>query len=211
MNAPARKETAVGEINTLLGRGSEFEGKLTFEGTVRIDGTLKGEVFSDDVLVVGEGAHLEAEVDIGEIIIQGSVKGNIRAKRSVEILAPGRVQGDITTPALQIDKGVIFEGRCHMDGIGESFKSQLPKPAAPKPAVAKPDAIAALRREKWTRQGRLDLAPTGFLRSTEWWSGCPENRVLTVRTVGVTRGATRPWAPLSPPIPKRFSWIQRCS
>jgi len=120
MNAPAHRETVVGEINTLLGSGSEFEGKLTFEGTVRIDGVLKGEVFSDDVLVVGEGAVVEAEVDIGEIIIQGTVRGNIRAKRSVEILAPGRVVGDITTPSLQIDRGVIFEGRCHMEGIAES-------------------------------------------------------------------------------------------
>jgi cytoskeletal protein CcmA (bactofilin family) len=112
----------VGEINTLLGRGSEFEGKLTFEGTVRIDGTLRGEVFSDDVLIVGEGARLEAEVDVGEIIIQGTVMGNIRAKRSIEILTPGRVKGDITAPSLQIDKGVIFEGRCFMEGVAEKLQ-----------------------------------------------------------------------------------------
>ena len=123
MNAPAQRETVVGEISTLLGRGSEFEGKLTFEGTVRIDGYLKGEVFSDDVLVVGEGAILEAEVDIGEIIIQGTVRGNIRAKRSVEILAPGKVQGDITTPSLQIDKGVIFDGRANMAGFEDTSSS----------------------------------------------------------------------------------------
>jgi cytoskeletal protein CcmA (bactofilin family) len=109
----------VGEINTLLGRGSEFEGKLTFEGTVRIDGTLRGEVFSDDVLIVGEGARVEAEIDVGEIIVQGVVQGNIRAKRSIEILTPGRVKGDVTTPSLQIDKGVIFEGRCFMEGVAE--------------------------------------------------------------------------------------------
>ncbi len=122
MTAPAQKrETVVGEINTLLGRGSEFEGKLTFEGTVRIDGTLKGEVFSDDVLVVGEGAHVEAEIDVGEIIVQGTIVGNIRAKRSIEILAPGRVKGDITTPSLQIDKGVIFEGRSFMEGIADKL------------------------------------------------------------------------------------------
>ena len=117
----ARKEHAVGEINTLLGRGSEFEGKLTFEGTVRIDGTLKGEVFSEDVLIVGEGARVEAEVDIGQIIVQGTVIGNIRAKRGIEILAPGRVKGDVTTPSLQIDKGVIFEGRSFMEGIAEKL------------------------------------------------------------------------------------------
>src|SRR5690606_34425958 len=111
MTAPARRESTVGEISTLLGRGSEFEGKLTFEGTVRIDGVLRGEVFSDDVLIVGEGARVEASIDVGEIIIQGNVIGNVKAKRSIEILAPGRVKGDLTTPVLQIDKGVIFEGR----------------------------------------------------------------------------------------------------
>ena len=119
MTQPARRESMVGEINTLLGRGSEFEGKLTFEGTVRIDGTLKGEVFSDDVLIVGEGARVEAEIDVGEIIIQGMVVGNIRAKRSIEILTPGRVKGDLNCPSLQIDKGVIFEGRCFMEGMAE--------------------------------------------------------------------------------------------
>ena len=106
---------AVGEINTLLGRGSEFEGKLTFEGTVRIDGKLSGEIFTDDVLVVGEGAEVSAEIDAGTIIIEGHVVGNVRAKRSVEIHAPGRVRGNIMTPSLFIDKGVIFEGNCKME------------------------------------------------------------------------------------------------
>lgn len=104
-----------GEITTLLGRGAQFEGKLTFEGTVRIDGRFKGEVFSDDVLVIGEGAQVEAEIDIGDIIIQGTVVGNIKAKRSIEIHAPGRVKGDLHTPSLQVDKGVIFEGRSFME------------------------------------------------------------------------------------------------
>lgn len=142
MAEPAKK-AVVGEINTLLGRGSEFEGKLTFEGTVRIDGKLSGEVFSDDVLVVGEGAIVQAEIDVGEIIIQGTVHGNIRAKRGIEIHAPGRVKGDLTTPSLQIDKGVIFEGRSFMEGVtgggpkpvrsqtsGEPPKGQTP-PKAP--------------------------------------------------------------------------------
>lgn len=138
MTAPARKESAVGEINTLLGRGSEFEGKLTFEGTVRIDGTLKGEVFSEDVLIVGEGARVEAEIDIGEIIVQGSVIGNIRAKRAIEILAPGRVKGDLTTPSLQIDKGVVFEGRSFMEGVAEKVGKPAPGAAPAKPPEKKP-------------------------------------------------------------------------
>ena len=132
MPVPHRSE-AVGEINTLLGRGSEFEGKLTFEGTVRIDGKLSGEIFSDDVLVVGEGAEVHAEIDIGEIIIQGTVVGNIRAKRGVEIHAPGKVRGDITTPSLQIDKGVIFEGRTYMEGVTDGTIRRQPAGGPPPP------------------------------------------------------------------------------
>ena len=128
------KQAAQGEITTLLGRGAAFEGKLTFDGTVRIDGRFKGEVFSDDVLVIGEGAHVEAEIDIGEVIIQGTVVGNIKAKRSIEIHAPGKVKGDLHTPTLQIDKGVIFEGRSFMEQAVQN-KPNVPTP--PKPAPVK--------------------------------------------------------------------------
>ena len=127
MNAPARREGIVGEINTLLGRGA------TFEGTVRIDGVLRGEVFSDDVLIIGEGARVEASVDVGEIIIQGNVVGNVKAKRAIEILAPGRVKGDLTTPVLQIDKGVVFEGRSFMEAATSQRPAPAPQPAKPQP------------------------------------------------------------------------------
>jgi cytoskeletal protein CcmA (bactofilin family) len=141
MNAPARREGLVGEINTLLGRGATFEGKLTFEGTVRVDGKLKGEVFSDDVLIVGEGAYVEAEIDIGEIIIQGTVVGNIRAKRGIEIHAPGRVKGDLHTPSLQVDKGVIFEGRSFMEASVAPVKAPAAPTPAPAPATKTPTPV----------------------------------------------------------------------
>ena len=102
-------------VTTLLGKGSEFEGKLSFEGTVRVDGKLTGEIFTDDVLIVGEGAEVNAEVTVGAIVIQGIVRGNITAKRSVEIHSPGRVKGNINTPSLFIEKGVFFDGQCQMD------------------------------------------------------------------------------------------------
>ncbi|HEY7957460.1 MAG: polymer-forming cytoskeletal protein [Polyangia bacterium] len=141
MPALAHSERPEGEINTLLGRGSEFEGKLTFEGTVRIDGKLSGEIFSDDVLVVGEGAQLSAEIDVGVIIVEGSVTGNIRAKRAVELHAPARVKGNIETPSLYIDKGVFFEGNCRMGEPGQARPTTLNGLAAaagPKPSAAAP-------------------------------------------------------------------------
>jgi len=121
----------IGEINTLLGKGSEFEGKLTFEGTVRIDGKLSGEIFTEDVLVIGEGAEVSAEIEAGTIIIEGNVVGNVRAKRSVEIHAPGRVRGNIITPSLFIDKGVIFEGNCQMEAAVSALHGNPPPVPGP--------------------------------------------------------------------------------
>jgi cytoskeletal protein CcmA (bactofilin family) len=139
----AARQTAAGEITTLLGRGATFEGKLTFEGTVRIDGRFKGEVFTDDTLVIGEGAIVEAQIDVGEVIIQGTVIGNVTAKRSIEIHAPGRVKGDLHTPTLQIDKGVIFEGRSFMEAATSNVRPATASTPAAVPAQppAKPTPV----------------------------------------------------------------------
>jgi cytoskeletal protein CcmA (bactofilin family) len=118
------------EVTTLLGRGSEFQGKLSFEGTVRIDGKLTGEIFTDDVLVVGEGAEVSAEINVGAIVIEGTVHGNIQAKRSVEIRTPGRVRGNITTPSLFVEKGVIFDGHCQMEPNGSSAIAVKARPTS---------------------------------------------------------------------------------
>jgi cytoskeletal protein CcmA (bactofilin family) len=115
---PPPTDLSSAEVTTLLGRGSEFEGKLSFEGTVRVDGKLSGEIFSDDVLIIGEGAEVSAEINVGAIIVEGTVHGNIHAKRSVEIRTPGRVRGNIATPSLHIEKGVIFDGQCQMEPNG---------------------------------------------------------------------------------------------
>jgi cytoskeletal protein CcmA (bactofilin family) len=125
-----------GEVTTLLGRGSEFEGKLSFEGTVRVDGKLSGEIFTDDVLIIGEGAEVNAEISVGAIIIEGTVHGNIHAKRSVEIHTPARVRGNISTPSLSIDKGVIFDGNCQMEQNGASASSGKSRASASVAEVA---------------------------------------------------------------------------
>ncbi len=100
--------------NALLGRGAEFEGKLTFEGTVHIEGRFKGEIFSEGTLVVGEGAEVHAEIRVGSVVIQGNVVGNVTASDTVELLAPASLRGNIASPALHIGKGVFFDGACQM-------------------------------------------------------------------------------------------------
>lgn len=104
-------------LNALLGRGSEFDGKLAFQGAVRIDGKFTGEISTDDDLIIGEGAQVTAEISCGSVVIHGEVSGNIRATNAVELRQPARVKGEITTPSLLIEKGVIFEGQSKMEGV----------------------------------------------------------------------------------------------
>ncbi len=121
-NLPARStsgdEESWSNLSALLGRGCEYEGKLTFEGTVRIDGKFTGEIFSNDVLIVGEGAEIHAEIDVAVVVVSGSVKGNITARNRLELHAPARLVGNIVTSTLSIEEGAVFEGNCKMD-VGE--------------------------------------------------------------------------------------------
>jgi cytoskeletal protein CcmA (bactofilin family) len=108
------------DLNALLGRGSEFEGKLAFEGKVRIDGTFSGEISTNDTLHIGEGAKVSAEISCGTVVVEGEVVGNIKATGAVELHRPAKVRGDITTPSLSIEKGVVFEGRSKMESLEAS-------------------------------------------------------------------------------------------
>jgi cytoskeletal protein CcmA (bactofilin family) len=121
---------ASGDLNALLGRGSEFEGKLTFEGTVRIDGKFTGTIVTNDVLVIGEGAKVSAEISCGTIIVHGEIAGNVRAKNAVELHHPAKMRGNLDTPSLMIEKGVIFEGQCKMEGLDKSAAKPASTPAA---------------------------------------------------------------------------------
>jgi cytoskeletal protein CcmA (bactofilin family) len=104
------------EITALLGRGTKFEGKLYFEGRVRIDGVFKGEIKSDDTLIIGDGAEVHAEIDVATVIVRGGiVHGNVRASQALEIHSPGKLVGNIQSPSLFIERGVEFQGSCRME------------------------------------------------------------------------------------------------
>jgi cytoskeletal protein CcmA (bactofilin family) len=111
---------------TFFGKDTEFEGKLTFHGIIRIDGHFKGEISSDGSLIVGEGAMIEANMHISYILINGEIHGNIIADDRIEIHPPGKVFGDIQAPTLVIDEGGIFEGNCWMHQAKEPDEKKLP-------------------------------------------------------------------------------------
>jgi cytoskeletal protein CcmA (bactofilin family) len=117
---PAREDrpvSAKGQLNALLGKGSEFEGKLTFEGEVRIDGKFSGQILTKDTLTVGEGARVMADITAGVVIVSGTVEGNIKAIQLVELHAPARVKGSIEAPSMSMEKGVVFEGTTKMENL----------------------------------------------------------------------------------------------
>ena len=104
--------TGITELHALLGRGTELVGKLVFEGRVRVDGKVRGDIVGDGVLILGPTAEVHASIDVAALIVRGgAVYGNVKAKRSVELYAPARVLGDISTQQLYLEKGVIFEGK----------------------------------------------------------------------------------------------------
>lgn len=118
------------EITALLGRGTRFEGKLHFSGRVRIDGGFRGDIQSEDVLIIGEGAEVEGEIDVATVIIKGGqVSANIRAKSSIELYVPARVSGTLHSPEVFMDKGVQFTGTCTMAPLDG------PRPLASAPQV----------------------------------------------------------------------------
>jgi cytoskeletal protein CcmA (bactofilin family) len=134
-----RDETAdaaaiqIGQTHTVLGPESSFDGKLTFQGAVRIDGNFSGEIQTDDVLVVGNGAKVKAEVHVGSLVLNGTIEGNVFAKAAVELHSPGVLRGNLTTPALTIDRGVVFEGTSHMENLdrpASTFNKPPPMPNA---------------------------------------------------------------------------------
>ena len=110
------------EIIALLGRGTHFEGKLFFEGRVRIDGSFRGQIRGEDVLVIGDGAKVVGDVQVATCIVTGGeVEANIRARDAIELYAPAKVTGALHAPAIFIDRGVQFDGTCKMAPLDDEL------------------------------------------------------------------------------------------
>jgi cytoskeletal protein CcmA (bactofilin family) len=103
-----------GGSNAFLGKGSRVVGKLVFEGPVRIEGQVEGEISAQDALTIGESAVVNAQIVGNSVVIQGRVTGDVTARKRLEIRAPGKLYGNISSPSLVIQEGVVFEGQCNM-------------------------------------------------------------------------------------------------
>lgn len=116
-----KETTTIDEMHTILGRESNFEGKLVFDGIVRIDGKFSGEIHTKGKLVIGEGALVEAKSEVGALVLNGEYKGDIVAGEKVEISRTGKLTGTLKTPVLVIEEGGTFDGTCEMNRTGKGI------------------------------------------------------------------------------------------
>ena len=115
------------EIISLLGKGTEVAGDISFSGGMRVDGTIRGTVHTEGSLIIGASGLIDAEVSVCNISINGEFRGIIRASDRVEIHKDGKVFGDIYSPCLIIEAGATFEGRCNMSEMEEKGKDSSKK------------------------------------------------------------------------------------
>jgi cytoskeletal protein CcmA (bactofilin family) len=115
-----------------------MEGELRFDTSFRVDGKFTGSIVSEGDLMVGEGGEIEGELAVGRIFVSGTIRGNVRASRRIQIAPSGKVFADLETPSLEIEDGALFEGRCSMVREGESSVTGVAGGMPKLVSVAKP-------------------------------------------------------------------------
>lgn len=116
-----------GELNAFLDKGSEFEGKLVFQGSVRIDGKFKGDIISNDYLIIGETGLVDGTISVGNASISGKVTGKLNIKNKLELLPSGNIEGEIITKIISIAEGATFNGTCSMNSSSQDIQQKKEK------------------------------------------------------------------------------------
>ena len=116
-----KKDKKMDAVSTFLGHGAAFEGTLEFKGTVRLDGKLKGKITSaGGTVIIGDKAVIEAEICVDTVIVKGHVNGSIDVRKRFEAYPPAHITGEIRSPVISIDPGVMFNGTCTMENPSET-------------------------------------------------------------------------------------------
>ena len=109
-----RGKIKTSDLTAFIDESSEIEGKYTFSGTVMLNGKIKGEIVSNDTLIIGEKGVVSATIRAGVVLIRGEVVGSVLGSERVELRGNARVFGDVEAPVIVIEEGVLFEGHCRM-------------------------------------------------------------------------------------------------
>jgi cytoskeletal protein CcmA (bactofilin family) len=139
------------EDHAFLDRGSKITGKSSFEGPVRIDGQVDGEITGKDSITISDSATVTAHIRAASVVIAGKVTGDIVASERIEIRPSANVRGNLTSPALMVHEGAVFDGKCSMRSdatreerkVADSSKEQRSVQDA---ATQKPNAAVPTRQ-----------------------------------------------------------------
>ncbi len=101
-------------VDTIISDDISFRGTLSFNQTLKIKGQFKGTITSPGKLIIDETGDVEADVEVGSLLVLGNLKGNVEAKEKVDLRKPGKVVGDIKTPGLEVEAGSKIIGNCIM-------------------------------------------------------------------------------------------------
>ena len=113
------EQVASGDIENILGKSVHVQGDLTADGAFRIDGTIDGAVESKAGVVIGQSGVVRGNVQGQDVVVAGQVCGNVTATGHLEILASGKIEGDIVAQSLRIATGGVFCGTSRMSGKAE--------------------------------------------------------------------------------------------
>ena len=114
MSSVSSKMETTPDVSAFIGKGVDFKGTIIYNGTVRIDGSLEGEVQTDGVLLIGEEAVLKAKVTAGTVVCKGKITGDVTATEKIRLRAPAVLNGGVKAPMISIEEGVLFNGTIEM-------------------------------------------------------------------------------------------------
>jgi cytoskeletal protein CcmA (bactofilin family) len=129
-----------GNLTAFIDQGSEFEGKLSFKDTVRIDGRFSGEISSENTLIVGESGEIEADIHSPAVVISGTVVGDVHASRQLVMHKTARLTGDVSTPSLVMEEGATLNGGVKMERSSGAAKAPSKPEARPSSGGSAPSA-----------------------------------------------------------------------
>jgi len=154
-------------VSGFLGSQTEFTGKLSFSGVVHLDGNFEGEIISRGILVVGSESVVRAQIHSNVLKIAGEVRGDLTATEKIELYPPAKVFGNIRTPSLVVEEGVIFEGTCRMSSVQDQIPA-LAEAVAEPPAGEEP--LEVISAEAW---------PPSYDEGEEMGHAKPQGRPLS--------------------------------
>ena len=123
-------EYIASRVNSVIGRGTEFEGTIRTKETIRIEGFVKGNIISDGTVIIGNGGNVDGKIEAVNILVGGEAHGELYASEKIEANSSGRIFGNLHTKGLIVDEKALFQGTCEMTGREEP-KASKEQEAAP--------------------------------------------------------------------------------